>query len=198
MSIVSDIKKWATEKVSVWSLVILTLICTALSVNGIICLVKDVQASYHGWGKLLVSFIDMPNSEWFGWVLAIVPSLFTMAYFTSRIVGFQTLTDHKVFNFISITSMIVDNLLDIISLTVWGANVLVSVFSATTVALVFFTGFSEIAISLFLPITITLWSVLLSRAFANQNWSLTPEEFGPTPPSATKQAQHAQPVQVQR
>lgn len=137
MTLINDVKKWATENIGSWSLILLTVLVTAMGITGIVVLVKDVETSYYGWANKLVGIIDMPSGQWFGWVLAIIPTLFQLAFLLSKIVGFQVLSNHKIFGYVATACFVIDNALDVISLMRFGENWAVSLVSALIITLVF-------------------------------------------------------------
>lgn len=178
MTLINDVKKWATENIGSWSLILLTVLVTAMGITGIVVLVKDVETSYYGWANKLVGIIDMPSGQWFGWVLAIIPTLFQLAFLLSKIVGFQVLSNHKIFGYVATACFVIDNALDVISLMRFGENWAVSLVSALIITLVFFTLCSEFMIALFVPTSITMWGIILSKAFTDRNWSLEMSDLG--------------------
>lgn len=178
MTMINDVKKWATDNIGSWSLILLTLLVTAMGIIGIIVTIKDVETSYYGWSNKLVGILDISGGRWFGWILAIIPTLFQLAFLLSKIVGFQVLTRHKIFPYVAMTCFVIDNVLDVLSLMKFDDNWALSLVGAFIVAIIFFSLCSEFLIALFVPTSITMWIIILSKAFTDQNWSLDMSDLG--------------------
>lgn len=108
---VSNLRNSWSENTSGVAGLLLTIITGLLTLAGGVLLYYDLSASYHGWGKLVETDMNLPNAEPLALCVTALPTLVQLAWSMAKVAGHE-LGEHKGVNALFWIMFAIDTALD--------------------------------------------------------------------------------------
>ncbi len=156
------VRTWAAtaQQTAVWMVFVLSV---TLTLCGIVIFAYDVIASYDGWGSMVDTHTRTSIApEFLGGVLAVLPTLVQIVFFTSLVAGLELLSNSPVFRAMAFFMFGLDSVLDYVALYDPALGFASGVFSIAVVFFVFGI-LSEILVSFFGPVAVALGESLFGK-----------------------------------
>lgn len=110
-SFVRDLRNSWSENTSGVAGMLLTIITGLLTLAGAVLLYYDLSASYHGWGRLVETDMNLPNTEPLALCVTALPTLVQMAWSMAKVAG-HDLAEHPGVNALFWIMLGIDTALD--------------------------------------------------------------------------------------
>lgn len=108
---VSNLRDSWSENTSGVAGMLLTIITGLLTIAGGVLLYYDLSASYYGWGRLVETDMNLPNSDVLALCITALPTLVQLAWSMAKVAGHE-LAEHKGVNALFWIMLGIDTVLD--------------------------------------------------------------------------------------